>query len=337
MLSDHDTSYRQLFAHPELVCELLAHALPGAFAKRLDAAACKRVNGSYTSEAGHQRHDDMVWCVQRCGAPDVYVLLEFQSRPDRSMALRMNVYAGLLLQDLLKQGLWQLDGPLPLVLPLVLHSGERVWSCGVSLGELRSDNGGVEDYQPQQRYVLVDLARQSHTVPAGEDTVVLALFQCTASGMATRLLPALGCITRWLDAQANAALRRDVTRWVVRQLRLRFKRITIPRNWTLEEVNAMCAMRFDTPEDQLLYEIGEQCRQEGRQKGLQEGRQEGRQEGLREGIEPVRYTVLRLLEREHGPVPAVVAAKVDAAAPGQLRAWLDQLLDGAPPSGLLPS
>lgn len=114
MRADHDTFYRQLFAHPELVCELLAAVLPFPWAGRLDARGCRRVNGSFASDDGHQRHEDMVWRVQTGGGSgDLYLLVEFQSRPERCMALRMHVYAGLLLQDLGKQGLLPARHPLP--------------------------------------------------------------------------------------------------------------------------------------------------------------------------------------------------------------------------------
>ncbi|HZV65527.1 MAG TPA: Rpn family recombination-promoting nuclease/putative transposase, partial [Telluria sp.] len=104
MAGDHDTGYRQLFAHPELVRDLLAGFTSFACFRNLDALAFERVNASYVSERDSQRHDDMVWRVR---LDDewlyVYLLLEFQSASDRWMALRMQVYLGLLYQDLVKQ------------------------------------------------------------------------------------------------------------------------------------------------------------------------------------------------------------------------------------------
>jgi predicted transposase YdaD len=204
MRADHDSSYRRLFAHPELVCELLAACLPFAWASKLNAEGCRRVNASYASDGGQQRHDDMVWRVQSVGGPaELYVLLEFQSRPDRCMALRMQVYTGLLLEDLHKQRLLPAGRPFPKLLPLVLYAGARPWTSAVTMLDLQDQDGELDEYQPQQRYLLLDLAR---------------------------------CALR---SQHNDGLRRTITLWVKRYLRRRFKKIKIPGNCSLEEVRTM--------------------------------------------------------------------------------------------------
>lgn len=128
MVSDHDTAYKQLFAHPEMVRDLLRGYLPYDLLARLDLATLERVNGSYADGEGTQRHSDMVWKVcQTQRWPNLYVLLEFQSKPDPWMALRMVVYVGLLYQHLLKRHEVAADGLLPLVLPIVLYDGIRPW------------------------------------------------------------------------------------------------------------------------------------------------------------------------------------------------------------------
>ncbi len=99
-----DTLYRQLFAHPEIVRDLLAGFLPADWARSLDVSAFERVNASYASDRNKQRHQDMVWRAKVGGEwVYVYILLEFQARSDRWMALRMQVYVGLLLQDLVER------------------------------------------------------------------------------------------------------------------------------------------------------------------------------------------------------------------------------------------
>lgn len=142
MRADHDSSYKSLFAYPELVCELLAAFLPFPWVRQLTPQACRRVNASYATDGGQQRHDDMVWQVRTGGeSGELYVLLEFQSQPERCMALRLLVYAGLLLQDLQKQGLLSARSPLPQVLPVVLYSGMQPWLSPLTLMELRRQGG----------------------------------------------------------------------------------------------------------------------------------------------------------------------------------------------------
>ncbi|MBK9346767.1 MAG: Rpn family recombination-promoting nuclease/putative transposase [Burkholderiales bacterium] len=75
----------------------------------------------------HQRHDDMVWRL-KVGQQWVwvYLLLEFQSKPDPWMALRIMVYLGLLSQHLVNEGELQ-NGLLPPIVPIVLYNGTPQW------------------------------------------------------------------------------------------------------------------------------------------------------------------------------------------------------------------
>ena len=89
----HDSGYKLLFAHPEMVRDLLLGYMPGEWLNQADFNTLERVNGSYVSESEKQRHDDMVWRL-RVGDQWVwvYLLLEFQSEPDAWMAIRIMVY-----------------------------------------------------------------------------------------------------------------------------------------------------------------------------------------------------------------------------------------------------
>jgi predicted transposase YdaD len=120
MSGDHDTGYKQLFAHPELVRDLLAGFTPFFCFRELDVGAFERINGSYVSDRFSERHSDMVWRVRIAGhVVYVYLLLEFQSQSERWMALRMQVYVGLLYQDLVKRHELAAEATLPPVLPVV--------------------------------------------------------------------------------------------------------------------------------------------------------------------------------------------------------------------------
>jgi predicted transposase YdaD len=97
MAANHDSYYKLLFSHPELIHDLLVEFVPVVRSDTLNLNTLQRVNGSYTSEAGDARYEDMVWKVRLADSwLYVYLLLEFQSRSDEWMALRMHVYVSLL-------------------------------------------------------------------------------------------------------------------------------------------------------------------------------------------------------------------------------------------------
>ncbi|WP_460786225.1 Rpn family recombination-promoting nuclease/putative transposase, partial [Melaminivora jejuensis] len=56
----HDSGYKQLFSHPQMVRDLLLGFVPGPWRERADFSSLERVNASYVSESDRQRHDDMV-------------------------------------------------------------------------------------------------------------------------------------------------------------------------------------------------------------------------------------------------------------------------------------
>ncbi len=100
MPANHDLGYKFLFAHPELVRELNNGFTSFTWLDGVDVGAFERVNPAYVSERFSERQDDIVWRV-KLGDEwlYIYILLEFQSGVNRWMALRMQVYVGLLYQD----------------------------------------------------------------------------------------------------------------------------------------------------------------------------------------------------------------------------------------------
>ena len=153
MSNDHDTGYKLLFSHPEMVRDLLTGFIPGEWIGEADFSTLERINASYVSENFKQRHDDVVWRVR---LKDrwlwVYLVLEFQSEPDPWMALRMLVYVGLLAQDLVRRD-DLVEGKLPPILPLVLYNGLPPWNAADDVGDLFAPSPrGLERFRPRMLY-----------------------------------------------------------------------------------------------------------------------------------------------------------------------------------------
>jgi hypothetical protein len=61
MSATHDSDYKLLFSHPQMVRDLLRDWVPGQLADEADFSSLEKVNASYVSEDQKQRHEDMVW------------------------------------------------------------------------------------------------------------------------------------------------------------------------------------------------------------------------------------------------------------------------------------
>ncbi len=178
-MAQQDLGYKRLFAHREMVADLLTGFVREPWVAEVELDTLERVSGSYVSDDLRERADDIIWRVRwRGGWLYVYLLLEFQASVDRFMALRMLVYVGLLYQDLIRAGQLTPAGRLPPVLPLVLYSGDDAWTATREVGELAETvSGGLDQYRPQMQYLLLEERRYPEADLASMQNLVAALFR----------------------------------------------------------------------------------------------------------------------------------------------------------------
>ncbi len=102
---NHDSLYHRLFDHPGMVAQLLREFVAEPWLDDLDLDGMERLNAKFHADTGERREGDIIWRIPLRDGGDAYLmlLLEFQSKPDRWMALRALVYAGLLWQHLVKE------------------------------------------------------------------------------------------------------------------------------------------------------------------------------------------------------------------------------------------
>ena len=117
--------------------ELLVRGHVPEWGGRIDYSTLEQLPPELVSESLQRRYPDMMWRVRTGdGESDLLILLEFQARPDRFMALRTTTYACLALEGLVEHKALGRDGRLPEVVSLVLHHGDRPWNAPVRLAEL---------------------------------------------------------------------------------------------------------------------------------------------------------------------------------------------------------
>lgn len=226
----------------------------------------------------------------------VYLLIEFQSRSDRRMALRLLVYVGLLYQDLLKaKQLARGERFLPPVLPIVLYNEVDRWTAATALSELiEPPPAGLEPYQPAIRYLLLDEARyRDEELSQRERNLAATLFQLEKSRTLEGLAEMVGALRAWLAAPEQASLRRAFAEWIERVLLpLRLPGIEIPELQDLDEIDAMLAER--------VIEWTKEWKQQGLEEGRKQGRKQGRREERERALVADRQLLVRLSNRRFG-------------------------------------
>ncbi|MFL6202743.1 MAG: Rpn family recombination-promoting nuclease/putative transposase [Thermoanaerobaculia bacterium] len=299
-MAEHDTGYKALFSHPEMVADLIRGFVHEQWVGELDFSSLERVPASFVTPGMRRRESDILWRV-RWGRERwlyVYLLLEFQSTVDPFMALRLMVYVGLLYQHLLKERQLTESGRLPPILPLVLYNGYAPWGAALNVAELIEEvPDGLERYRPQLRYCLVDEGRIAAAELEPLQNLAAALFRLEKSRGPEEIERVLGALIEWLHVPEMAELRRAFVLWL-RQVLLpgRVPGAEIPQMAELEEVKAMLAER--------VKEWTREWEQQGFKKGLEKGR--------KLGLQKVRAALVHQLEKRFGPLPEEARQRIDS-------------------------
>jgi hypothetical protein len=298
----HDSGYKLLFSHPEVVADLLSGFVHQDWGQELDFTTLEKPSGSYVSDDLRPRADDVVWRVRwRDRWLYLYLLLEFQSAVDPFMAVRLLVYVGLLHQDLIRAKQLTAEGQLPPVLPVVLYNGQPRWTAQTEVADLIvPPPAGLERYQPRLRYLLLEENRYRDADLAPWSNLAAALFRLENSRGPDQLQQVVERLIEWLQAPEQQSLRRAFAGWL-RDVLLpaRLPGVRIDAVLDLSEVRNMLAER--------VLEWTREWQQEGRKEG----------ESL---------LLQRQLALKFGPLDAATQARLAAADSDLLLVWGERVL-----------
>ena len=328
----HDETYKKLFAFPRIVEDLLRGFVAGPRVDDVDFSTLQKLSAEYVSDELLKRHGDAVWRVRLRGCwLYLVVLLEFQSRDEPRMALRILTYTGLLYEELVRNRAVAAGERLPAVLPVVLYNGARPWRAACEMRELIAAVGPeLAPYQPAQRYHMVD-ERHLAEDDLPSDNLMTSVVQLERSGSAADLARVVEALQATLSDPRETALRRVFLDWV-RQTAARVAPAGegLPPVQTLEELKMTLVERAAEWPKQWLREGIEQGVKQGIEQGLAQQRALlRRQAALRFGAETA-PRVSRAVEQIADPQGLAAAGDwiVRADTGDELVARLMQLAEG---------
>jgi len=320
-----------LFSNPRLVADLLTGFIEEPWVGDLDLTTLRRFNAKLHADNLERRDGDMIWRVRlkSGGQSFIYLVLEFQSRPDRWMALRIGTYVLLLYLHLIREGKVGSDGLLPPVFPLVLYNGDIRWNSPVELADLIAPvpGHGPWPWRPSLRYhVISEQFLEADDGPGGNICAVLfAMERCrTVAELKLEIDRLVGLLT----GEEHAALSRAFTTWL-RSVVAPARGLSIGQGHVkdLLEYRSMLKDIWENSMREAELKIQRQFEQKAAERFLA-GRQEGRQEGLARGIAEGRaQTLLRQLRLRFGDLPTDVVQRVSEANIDELDQWTERVLD----------
>ncbi|SER34230.1 Rpn family recombination-promoting nuclease/putative transposase [Giesbergeria anulus] len=300
MSKDNDASYKLLFSSPELVRDLVLGFIPDDWLHSLDYSTLEKMPGSYVTDDLRHRADDVVWRV-KVGQEWVYlyILIEFQSKVDPWMAVRMMSYVGLLYQDLIKAKQVLPHRKLPPVLPIVLYNGDAPWTAATNIADLIPKVPGlVAQFLPSMEYLLIAENHYTQAHLAKMHNLVAAVMRLQRPDNQAAVLELIDHLNDWLAD--NPELMRIFAIWIRAVLLRQSKNeLVLPKIQDLKELKMTLAARF------------EEWALESEQKGRKEG--EAR-------------ILQRLLVARFGPLSQETIATIEGASTVQLEAWTDRFL-----------
>jgi Putative transposase, YhgA-like len=180
---DSDSLYHRLFAHPRMVQGLVHEFVPGRLLANLDCSGLQRVNPKFhpSRRSARRREADVIWRVPIREGSDthLYLLIEFQSEIDQWMAVRTQVYQGLLWQQVIDEQRLRAGMRLPPLLLLVVYNGVRRWKAATRTRALitLSPDSTLWPWQPHGRYYLLDIGAFADDELARRSSLAALLFR----------------------------------------------------------------------------------------------------------------------------------------------------------------
>ena len=262
-----DAAFKKLFSDSRMIELLIRRHVP-EWADRIDYRTLEPLPTEQIDEHLRRHYPDMIWRVRTTdGSTDLILLLEFQGRPERHMALRTTIYSCLAAQSLIQRDkeLGRGDRELAVV-ALVLHHGDRRWNAATRLSDLFRDSE-PDTYQAVGR--LLPDAQAMDLLDLPQIVVGLSGVK-TAAQMRAALKALLPLVEAFGDEDFDRFMARSV------KAMLRSKGFS---NQQVEEAMTMGAVMTEF------------------QRGWDEVRKEGREEGREQGQVAV---LVQLIERKFG-------------------------------------
>jgi hypothetical protein len=307
----HDSRYHRLFSDPAIVADLLRTFIPGQWLHDLNLDQMTRSSTKFHAGAGQRRDGDMVWRIPRRDGENTFLLLmlEFQSRPDRYMALRLLTYAGLLWQHLETEGQLASSGDLPPLLPVVIYNGQARWSAPTTLQIGLPADSRIWKFQPRMRYHLIEtgmLDPEDLQYLPGAPALWFRLENAKGPADAIEVINEVVALVK--NHPHLSGVYQAFVDLLSAIMTAHEPGLQIPND--LMEIRSMLETR------------AEHWKDDWKREGIQEGLRKGRQEGQAS-------TLLRLLQGRFGELPAWASERVAAADSATLDQWTLSILDAA--------
>ena len=178
---EHDVGYKHIFSHKETFLEFLKSFLKKDWVNKIKEEDLILVDKSYILSDFEEEESDILYKVNIDGEEVIfYVLLEFQSKVDFQMPMRLLFYMVEVWRDVLKNTdnteRKRKNFKLPSIIPLVLYNGKNNWTAKTEFKDILSGANLFEDNILNFKYSLFDINRYTEEELYSVANLVSAVF-----------------------------------------------------------------------------------------------------------------------------------------------------------------
>ena len=275
----YDKAYKMLLGNPDAFCRFMRSLVDEKFAQRVQPQNIEQVNKSFITKEGREYESDLIYKVIIDSKYEAYfyILMEFQSSPDRLMPLRMLNYVVQFWQSLESAK----AGKLPAVFPIVLYNGDPKWNAATDILQCIENAGIPEKYLPKMSYYLIDISKIEKLTEM--DTLVASVVyaeQHSEDNQRKDYIEKLGHLAKEIVPND---LREIFLNWFV----------TISTGTMPSEKILQMQDTLKERGGSMLATLGERIYNEGREEGIEQGIEKGIQTGIQKGREAERMEVAK--------------------------------------------
>ena len=267
----HDKIFRTVLDRKSDALALINKALN----TQLEVQDIEKYNSSFINKVFQNREADIVYKIKD---RSIFILIEHQTKVDYLMPYRILEYEVAIMQSAIDlDKIKNKERKIPLVIPIVLYTGNKKWNAKKYLEENQEKIEGIEN--GLGNYNLIDINEMTEKELLEDNSFISKMILIEKSKNTENIVEILEKIVKITKEEDKETLRRIISIILEEKIGITKAKELIEK-MEGDEGNMLAVVDMIRRENQMYIEIG---KKEGRKEGKIEGKIEGKKEGKIEG------------------------------------------------------
>ena len=267
----HDKIFRTVLDRKSDAIALINKALN----TQLEVQEIEKYNSSFINKVFQNREADIVYKIKD---RSIFILIEHQTKVDYLMPYRILEYEVAIMQSAIDlDKIKNKESKIPLVIPIVLYTGNKKWNAKKYLEENQEKIEGIEN--GLGNYNLIDINEMTEKELLEDNSFISKMMLIEKSKNTENIVEILEKIVKITKEEDKEKLRRIISIILEEKIGITKAKELIEK-MEGDEGNMLAVVDMIRRENQMYIEIG---KKEGRKEGRKEGKIEGKKEGKIEG------------------------------------------------------